>query len=134
MTRALTAVAAVWILAVACNGNALCDTQKLSRICDYGAAGAECVEFSGLSTNDFNTSGADCSTRGGNPDASVCPAGEVGACSIPNTAANIDITCSPSGVITARFYPSAGANLPGFTTATAQATCGETPDAGFTPN
>ena len=127
-------MAVVWVLAFACGGNALCDNKQLSRICDYGAAGAECVEFSGLSSNDFNTSGSACITRGGNPDAGACPAGEVGRCSIPHTASNIDVTCSPGGVITARFYPSSGAGQAGFTTATAQATCQQTPDAGFTPN
>ena len=134
MTRALSAMAAISLLAFACGSNDLCDTKQLSRICDYGTSGAECVQFSGLSTNDFNSSGSACVVRGGNPDAGSCPAGAVGSCSIPHTASNIDVTCSPTGVIVAHYYASAGAGLAGFTTATAQQNCQQIPDAGFTPN
>ncbi|HEX4385797.1 MAG TPA: hypothetical protein VH083_22725 [Myxococcales bacterium] len=134
MTKAVAALAVIWMLAFACGGNALCDTKSLAVTCDYGAVGAECVQFTGLSSNDFNTASAACAVRGGNPDAGACPAGEVGSCNIPHNAANNDVTCSPNGVIVAKYYPSAGAGFLGFTTDTAQQSCVLTADAGFTPN
>jgi hypothetical protein len=134
MTKAVLALALVGMLAFACGGNALCDNKSLSVTCNYGATGAECVQFTGLSSNDFNTASAACVNNGGSPDAGSCPAGEVGSCNIPHTTANAAVTCSPNGVIVARYYPSAGAGFLGYTTDLAQQTCAQTPDAGFTPN
>jgi hypothetical protein len=121
------ALAVAGMLAFACGGNDLCDTKSLAVTCDYGTIGAECVQFTGLSSNDFNTSRAACANGGGNPDAGSCPAGEVGSCNIPHNTNNSAVTCSPSGVIIAKYYPA-------FTTAMAQQNCAAIPDAGFTPN
>jgi hypothetical protein len=132
MIRALAAAAAIWLVISAC-GNADCDKASLSLVCDYiPTGGAECVEFSRLSTADSKSANAACITRGGNPDAGVCAAGDIGTCSLPNNASNIDIGCSPNGVITAHYY--AGTPPNGFSTASAQTSCTSVKGATFTPH
>jgi len=128
-------MAAVWAGILACGGNPECDTKALAGVCDYSdAGGAECVEFSGLSTADSKSADGGCTTRGGTWGTAACAtAAEVGRCSIPHTATNIDIICSPNGVITAHYYSNVVPGA-GFTTATAQASCAAVAGGVFTPN
>jgi hypothetical protein len=123
---------ALLVCAVAC-GNSDCDKKLFAGSCLYPTAVGQCVDFSGLSTNDSRTASGGCVNRGGSwtgaPDGGGTPcttAGEVGVCNLPPTAPNIDVSCSPSGVIKQHFYPP-------ITVQQAQQVCA-TSDAGtFTP-
>jgi hypothetical protein len=130
---AIAAIAAVWAVNLACGANPECDNQAFAGVCNY-PAGAECVEFAGLSTADSMSADGGCVTRGGTWGDAGCPtAAEVGSCSIPPTATNIDITCSPKATIVAHYYSNAVPDA-GFTTATAQASCAAVKGGVFTAN
>ncbi len=93
---------ALTILIAACSGSPSnpCDSAQLSLACSYMTG--ECVEFTGLSTEDHYTTQAGCRARSGTELTGSCPtAGRLGTCIIPPTGS---VTCSPSGHVAIRFF------------------------------
>jgi hypothetical protein len=127
------ALAFVLLVYAAACGNTDCDKKLFAGTCLYPPDVGQCVDFSGLSTNDSRTANSGCVNRGGSwtgaPDGGGTPcvtAGEVGTCGIPPNAPNIDLQCSPSGVVKQHFYPPV-------TPQQAQQICGTVDGGTFTP-
>jgi hypothetical protein len=117
------------LLCAGCGDNE-CDKATLAGVCNYGAVGGECVEFSGLSTGDSKAANTACVARGGTwaAGAGACAtAGEIGVCNVPPNASGSDTSCSPKGVIKAHFF------APAFDLPLAEKFCSSTPGTTFTP-
>ena len=82
-----------------------CDGAQLAGNCNAPQAG-QCVEFTGLSTNDQKSVPNFCTVNGGAFGATACAtAGRVGTCVIPANSTGTQISCSPSAAVTIRYFP-----------------------------
>lgn len=89
-------------LSAACAGSpppqSLCDAAQLKLTCQH--SNGQCVEFSGLSTSDWQANASGCDAAG-----APCPtAGRLGTCTIPPMGARTGVTCSPQAVINIRYF------------------------------
>lgn len=90
------------LFVAACSGSpaGLCDNAQLSFTCSYSTG--QCVEFTGLSTEDQFKSETSCRSAKGTALTGSCAiAGRLGTCTIPPTNS---VVCSPGARVDIRFF------------------------------